>query len=245
MKTIEYIYSNKGVVTHLHLGISNNSKIGLGYVLQTYHYSIDQLNFNADSEAKDTFRDDRKTCLNCPLSYNMNDGKSGGCYTHKGMIYNGLISKLKKTNRMMNAGKIKPFDIDTFNAFINMAKIGYPIDLVRFGAYGEPIHLGKYVALELSKLCDKSTGYTHQWNKTRYNWSNDIFMASTHNSIDLNKAKQKGFRSFVVVKGNVDVQNSTLCPASKESTKNKTCVLCGLCNGNKTGIKNDIHIAIH
>jgi hypothetical protein len=244
MKTIEYIYSNKGVITHLHLGVSNNSKIGLGYVLQTYHYSIDQLTKD-ETRAKESFRNDKKTCLNCPLSYNMNAGKSGGCYTHKGMIYNGLISKLKKTIRLNDKGQIKPFDLATFKAFLGMAKSGYPIDLVRFGAYGEPINLGEYVALELSKLCKKSTGYTHQWNNKKYLWANQIFMSSTHNNKELKQANKKGFRSFFVKNASDTTNKSTLCPASKESVKNTTCVLCGLCNGNKSGIKNDIHINIH
>jgi hypothetical protein len=61
----------------------------------------------------------------------------------------------------------------------------------------------------------------------------------------LKQANNKGFRSFFVKGANDKTNLSTLCPASKESTKNSTCVLCGLCNGNKSGIKNDIHINIH
>ena len=247
MKTIEYIYSNKGIITHLHVGVSGYSKIGIGYVLQTYHYSVEQLH-NDEKKAKESFRNDNLNCLDCPLKFDEITGISGGCYTHNGMIYNGLISKLKKTIRLNKKGLIKPFENKAFFEFIEKVKKQTkktPLDLIRFGAYGEPIHLGKFVAMAISNLCIKSTGYSHQWNKPVYNWAKEIFMASSHTEKDLHNAKELGFRSFFVKAKGQSTEKSTLCPASKESDKNKTCITCGLCNGNKTGIKNDVHIDMH
>jgi hypothetical protein len=73
------------------------------------------------------------------------------------------------------------------------------------------------------------TGYTHQYvRKPEYNkW----FMASTHNQLQANTAKDKfGFRSFIAVKDNNNVQG-VICPASNESKANANCSDCGLCSG--------------
>lgn len=212
--------------------ISENSKIGIGYVVQTYHFSIDQVK-TAD------IKQDKKNCLDCPLSFS----NGGGCYTHKGMQLMGLKSMLRRLNKLEESNKIEQFSPAKFKAFIDKVKSTYPVDLVRFGAYGEAVLMGEKVVRQLSKLGKKTTGYTHQW-KTE-NFAAAYLMASVHNEAQRIEAKEKGFRSFSVIKKGDEVTNSVNCPASKESGKNLTCVLCGLCNGASKGNTKDVFILSH
>ena len=100
MKNIKYTFSDDKNVHVLQAKISQNSKIGAGYVLQTYHFSVDQVKNN-------DFTQDTNNCMDCPFSYNQNNGKSGGCYTHKGMQLMGLKSMLRSLNK--NFDKIEKF----------------------------------------------------------------------------------------------------------------------------------------
>jgi hypothetical protein len=99
----KYNFKYNDVVHSLDVKISQNSKIGFGIVLQTYHFSIEQVENN-------DFTLDEKNCLDCPYSFNQNDGKSGKCYTHKGMQLMGLLSKLKSLHKQNLQGKIKEFN---------------------------------------------------------------------------------------------------------------------------------------
>tara|TARA_R110000796_G_scaffold58413_8_gene134984 strand:+ start:541 stop:1257 length:717 start_codon:yes stop_codon:yes gene_type:complete len=238
MKNLRYIYKTNNTVHVLNAKISQNSKIGIGYILQTYHFSIDQIKNN-------DIKQDTNSCLDCPLSYNKNNGKSGGCYTHKGMQLMGLKSMIRSLNR--NIDTINDFNYNEFNSFIELIKKTHAIDLVRFGAYGEPILLSLDVVKVLSSLSKKTTGYTHQWNKDKYNAYNNFFMASTHTEQQRSNAKLLGFRSFFVASDitKLNSVNVVNCPASKESSKNLTCIACGLCNGAKTNIKKDVYIMKH
>ena len=236
MKNLRYTFKINKTVHVLNAKVSQNSKIGIGYILQTYHFSIDQI-------LKNDFTDDKENCLNCPFSYNMNNGKSGGCYTHKGMQLMGLKSMQRSLSR--NFEDILDFNILEFEKFINKVKNTYPVDLVRFGAYGEPVLLPLNVIESLAELGKKTTGYTHQYAKKEYNKYNSFFMASTHSEEEKSNAKKLGFRSFFVSKEKISTKNAINCPASKESKKNLSCIKCGLCNGNKTKIKKDIYILQH
>jgi len=234
MKTIEYIYKQKNVINVIQAKVSQNSKIGIGYIIQTYHFSIDQVKNN-------DFSMDTNNCLDCPFSFNQNDGKSGGCYTHKGMQLMGLKSMLKRLNKKINT--LNDFNESNFNNFVKIIKNTYPVDLVRFGAYGEPVLLGSDVVKKLVNLGKKHTGYTHQYRKNQFNWSNDFFMASTHNLAQSLTAARLGFRSFFVAdNSNIDGVN---CPASKESNRKSSCIKCGLCNGSLKGSKKDVYILQH
>jgi hypothetical protein len=236
MKTIEYIYKNDNSVNVIQLKVSQNSKIGFGIVVQTYHFSIDQV-INND------IKQDKNNCLDCPLSYS-NDHKLGSCYTHKGFQLMGLKSMLKRLNRIFK-------DIDTFNqtrfetflARTNKTEI----NLVRFGAYGEPILLGENVCEQLSKLSKKVSGYSHQYDKKEFAWSKRFFMASVHNDKDNKSAQNLGFRTFhAIVEKDINTENSVNCPSSKEANiKTSSCISCGLCNGNLTNLKKSIHINLH
>jgi len=229
MKPFEYTYIENDVYHVIQAKISQNSKIGIGYIVQTYHFSIDQVK-NLD------LKQDEKNCLDCPLSYS----NGGGCYTHKGMQLMGLKSMLKRLNK----NEFKPFNNDMLKAFIVNVSNTYPVDLVRFGAYGEAVLMGSPVINQLAKL-GKTTGYTHQYNKSGFNWSNKRFMASVHNEEQAKQAKKLGFRSFIVKTKEIEIENGVNCPASKESEKNLSCIKCGLCSGMAKGSKKDIYINAH
>ena len=232
----KYNFKHNDVVHSLDVKISQNSKIGFGIVLQTYHFSIEQIENN-------DFTLDEKNCLDCPYSFNQNNGKSGKCYTHKGMQLMGLKSKLKSLHKQNLQGKIKEFNSDDFRKFISHSSIK-KIDLIRFGAYGEAVTLPLEVRDTLFDVQNilgcKVTSYTHQWrtaNETR-------FMASTHNLAEMLQAKKLGYRCFTVTAEAID--NAFNCPASKESERKKTCVQCGLCDGQVSGKrKKDIYILKH
>lgn len=235
----EIIFIENNIVNVIQLKPSANQKIGLGIAVFTYHFSIDQI------KAID-LKLDKKNCLDCPLSYSAKN-KIGTCYTHKGTQKLGLGSMLKRLNRLHNANKINSFSESEFVDFLDFCKRKTAVSLVRFGAYGEPVFLGENVVARLSDL-GPTTGYTHQYKKEVYNWSKKFFMASTHNTKDLLKAKSLGFRNFTVIPKKDD-QTSTKglvnCPASAESKKDLSCIACRLCNGKKTNIKKDIYILSH
>ena len=235
MKQIEYTYKDQQNVHVIQAKVSQNSKIGIGYIIQTYHYSIDQV-----TQGDITL--DKNNCLDCPFSFNQNDGKSGGCYTHKGMQFMGIKSMLKRLNK--NYESICEFNQTEFDAFVESVKNQYPVDLVRFGAYGEPVLLGEKITSVLSDLGKKQTGYTHQYRNQGFNWSKDYFMASTHNLAEMLTATRLGFRNFTSIDKDQTVEGVN-CPASKESGLNLSCVKCGLCNGKKTNIQKDIFILKH
>ena len=236
MKNLRYTFRLNGTINVLNAKVSENTKIGVGYVLQTYHFGVEQIeNYN--------FKDDAKSCLDCPLSYNQNNGKSGGCYTHNGKQRMGLLSMMRSLRNKLNT--IHEYNSVDFNKFINDVKRQHPIDLVRFGTYGEPILLPLNVVSTLSSLSDRTTGYTHQWNKAEYKEYNRFFMASTHTDEDLAESSKLGFRSFFVAEKDYKPTNAVNCPASKESTLNLSCIKCGLCNGTKKGNKKNVYIHKH
>ena len=147
MKNLKYIFKINKTVHVLNAKVSENSKIGIGYVIQTYHFSINQI-------VNNDFTQDKENCLNCPFSYNMNNGNSGGCYTHKGYQLMGLKSMMRSLSR--NFENILDFNILEFKEFINKIKNTYPLDLVRFGAYGEPVLLPLQVVEVLASLSKKA-----------------------------------------------------------------------------------------
>ena len=239
MKNLKYIYKLNNTINVLNAKVSANSKIGMGYIIQTYHFSVDQV-----KEA--SLHKDEASCLDCPLSFNQNNGNSGGCYTHKGKQLMGLNSMLRSLNRKFDT--IKEYSESDFLRFVETVKNTHKVDLVRFGAYGEPILLPLNVVDTLSQLGVKTTGYTHQWNKPQYQDYNQFFMSSTHTETERQNAKSLGFRSFFVSESIIKdfkQQNAVNCPASKESGKNLSCIACGLCNGAKRGNQKDVFIMKH
>lgn len=237
MKQLEYVFEMDGVVHVLQTKPSANSKLGLGYIVTTYHFSINQV---LDNDLKQ----DAGTCFDCPFSYNQNNGKTGGCYTHKGLMGMGMKTMLRRLHSMYMSGKILPYNSDTFDGYVKMSKQYHPV-LTRFGGYGEPVTLPLNMISSLYSLSAKSTGYTHQWHKPDVKEYKIYLMASTHNPIETSIANDIGWRVFFA-KNKGDKYKGAVCPAAKEFTGNKkTCIECGACNGTASGNSKNILINKH
>jgi hypothetical protein len=108
-KSITFVHN--GCVHSIDYKPSQNSKLGFGMVIQTYHYSIEQV-LNNELTLDDA------NCLNCPFSFNQNDGKTGGCYTHKGMQGFGIKSKLRSLHQQFTNGQISEYSTEIVEPFI-------------------------------------------------------------------------------------------------------------------------------
>lgn len=228
---MEYIFKDKKVIHVIQCKPSANKKLGMyNMVIQTYHFSEEQLT---------DFRNDKANCLDCPYSYNQNEGKSGGCYVHKGYQGLGIRAMVKRLSKM----SIPDFNQEHFNSFIAYAS-SYNIELTRLGAYGEPALLPLRVVGKLTRISKGYTGYTHQWGKPEVKGYSKYLMASTHSRFETSAANSLGFRAFQ----SAETKDSKMavCPASKEFTgKKKTCVECAACNGTQNGRKNNLFIQKH
>lgn len=234
MQKVEYIFEKDKIIHVLSCKPSANRKLGIGYMIHTYHFSVEQV-------SSGDFTLDSRNCLDCPYSYNMNHGKSGGCYTHGGMMGQGLRSMLKRLKKIWGDGGIGKYDKVKFESFISACSFFSP-QLTRLGVYGEPITLPLPNIESLVELSPKHTGYTHQWSLQNNKYAKYL-MASTHSAFESRMANNVGWRSFESSKEK-ELTMPT-CPAAKEFTGNKlTCVTCGACNG-KLGGKNNIHIKKH
>lgn len=99
---------------------------------------------------------------------------------------------------------------------------------IRIGTYGDPAAVPKYVWDNLLSESQTWTAYTHQ-----KNWSPEICMQSADTYDQALKHWKAGRRTFRVIKNidEIDKQNETLCPASKEAGRRVQCVACKLCRG--------------
>ena len=197
-------------------------------ILQTYTFSIEQV-------LNKSLVNDKEVCFNCPFSYNQNNGKTGGCYTHKGLLSFGLKSKLNRLNKLYLAGKIQKGYIGIFEKIYKYS-LKYPIKFARFGTYGEPTLMPIEFMHLLSTIVKKYSGYTHQYMNVNREYSRYL-MASTHNIFEVNIAKSEGYRSFLV--GSEKPGNFVLCPSSSTIAKDNkiSCANCGLCSGSNIGAK--------
>lgn len=229
-KQMEYLFKTGNVVHLLQLKPSKNAKLGLGTMVNTYHWSMEQIQ-------EQNFKLDSLNCLGCPFSFSSDDERSGKCYTHKGLQRLGLDGMLKRLGKVE---KFNEFNLDDFKAFFKVVYVASP-SLVRFGNYGEPSLLPLPIIKALSQF--NSTGYTHAW-RTHLETA-PYFMASVHTLEEMEEAKEKKFRTFRVIPKNEPTLKSEInCPASKESGKKVTCVECKLCKGFADKLK-DIYINLH
>lgn len=229
MTHFEYVFKDKSIIHALITKPSVNSKLGMGYVMLTYHFSVEQVE-NIDISL------DQKNCRDCPLSYSNNGGKSGGCYTHKGLQRFGIIAMMKRLNKLHKQGLIHEFDADAFDGYVKMSKNIHP-QLLRLGTYGEPVLLNADVIETLTTCARTYTGYTHMWRVKKYSEHNRFIMASTHSHKETQNANRKGFRAFQT--GATSSIKMPVCPASKEfKGHRKTCIECASCNGNRKRTNN-------
>ena len=235
VKNYNFVNDDNTILHSIDLKISQNSKLGLGsWVVQTYHFAIDQLGKPGE---KYNFQADANNCMGCPYSYSANGPMSGKCYTHKGSQRMGVGSKLRSLKRKYEAGKISKFNPKMWHDFI-ISIPSLKLDLVRFGAYGEPVSLSFELVDQLASMAPKMsvTGYTHAWQRPEMFQYSKWFMASVHNQDDAKTAQNSFWRTFLV--SNTQNPLDVVCPAAKESGKDVICSDCGLCGGNSLSAKN-------
>lgn len=250
-KRISFIYN--GTLQVFNYDFTSNSKIAklkenkkesVKMIVQSYSFSKGQFlaanNRNREKGMQSFFIHDSDVCKDCVFSYNQNNGKSGGCYTHKFNQFMGMLSSLRSIkNEFGKWENIPEYSPEILADIVQMSKGKY----VRFGSYGEPsLHPVELVEL-VANVAELYTGYTHQWHrKPEYlKW----FMASVHNIIQANTVKKRfNARSFLAVTENDNVQ-AVQCPASEESGYKSNCADCGLCSGTTGKGKKDVVILKH
>lgn len=218
-------------------GSTSNKKITDGsHLVQTYTFSVDQWKLATTSKGfgmKKFFELDGANCRDCPFSGNSGNG---GCYTHKFNQYVGFLSMLRSIDKT----DLTPLTVAKQSECQEMARNTY----VRFGTYGEPSLLPIKLVRKMAAVASSYTGYTHQWNN---DWAKEYakyFMASTHGKLSTKLAKSKGFRSFIAIDGQNEV-DAVQCPASKEAGFKSNCASCGLCSGMLGKGNKDVKINIH
>lgn len=119
---------------------------------------------------------------------------------------------------------------------------------VRFGAYGDPVHIPLGIVRYVCFFARRWTGYTHQWGKPYYGPYREYFMASVDSELEYWQAHLDGWRCFRVrPDGALLIPGEIMCPASDECGHKTTCERCGLCNGKRARLdgRKDIAIVVH
>jgi hypothetical protein len=102
--------------------------------------------------------------------------------------------------------------------------------IIRFGAYGDPAALPKWLIELIARICKDFTGYTHQWNKRKFNFLKNYFMASVESVGLAIHAASLGFRTFRIKSKDMLLGDTEIiCP----SDTGVQCIDCKLCNGGK------------
>ena len=114
---------------------------------------------------------------------------------------------------------------------------------VRLGAYGDPAAVPASILTPLVTSADGHLGYTHQWNKIKFQWLKDYCMASIETEMDYLNAKLLGWRTFRLMDDvNKRLKNESVCP---NETTGIQCTECGLCDGNLGNKKGDVVVTVH
>jgi hypothetical protein len=223
MKNI--IFKIKDTLCVIRLGKTSNEKISAKNetIVQTYHFSKNQF---VVAQVKTTMREffsfDGPVCLDCPFAVS-NGAKLSDCYTHKVMQYSGFISMLRSIGKKYTWDEIPELNKDIERDILRASTGRY----IRFGTYGEPSLLPIELTRTICAVAKNWTGYTHQYNK-RPEFS-PFFMASTHDAIQEQSARDNNWRSFVA--SPTGIEGLVSCPASKEQNYKSNCSKCGLCSG--------------
>jgi hypothetical protein len=100
--------------------------------------------------------------------------------------------------------------------------------VVRVGTYVDPAAIPSFIWDQLLTESETWMAYTHQ-----KPWRPDIAMQSADSYLEAASHWANGRRTFRAVAnlGEVDKQNETVCPASKEMGRRVQCADCRLCKG--------------
>jgi hypothetical protein len=110
---------------------------------------------------------------------------------------------------------------------------------VRFGAYGDPVHIPIGLALAIAGVSAGHTGYTHQWRKPSLQAWKSLLMASVDSIAELVIARSMGWSTFRV--GSEASAGESLCESTRVGTP---CAVCQLCAGARGGLES-VHIPPH
>jgi hypothetical protein len=167
---------------------------------------------------------DSLICGDCPHRGVKGSGRS--CYVNVGQAPLGIWRAWKRGSYP----KLKDYSVFAGRA-------------VRFGAYGDPIHIPIQILKSIASVAKRWTGYTHQWRVSPS--YRPFLMASCDSVADQTLAIAQGWRTFRVRTAVEPLMGSEImCPASPEAGNRSQCASCGLCRGTSLAAKN-IAIIVH
>ncbi len=192
----------------------SNRNTKTGHVVQTYILRSDINPLEASKTGADF-----SICGNCPMrgevttDPNRKIAKGRKCYVNLGQ---GVLIVFKSFLR----GVYKEGDPRTMGRG----------RFVRVGTYGDPAAVPQRVWELLLSDADGFTAYTHQ-----KPWRPEIAMQSADSHAEAVMHWKENRRTFRVIAdlGELDKENETLCPASKEMGRRVQCADCRLCAGFK------------
>jgi hypothetical protein len=185
-----------------------------GHVVQTYILRSDINPLEASKTGADV-----SICGNCPMRGEPTTdpkrkiAKKRKCYVNLGQ---GVLIVYKSFLRgVYQEGDPRTMGRDRF---------------VRVGTYGDPAAVPQRVWELLLSDADGFTAYTHQ-----KPWRPEIAMQSADSHAEAVMHWKENRRTFRVIAdlGELDKENETLCPASKEMGRRVQCADCRLCAGFK------------
>lgn len=221
-----------GIVTY----DSDNPKTG--NLAQTWIIRKDMHPINAVNTGEDY-----SICGNCPMRGSIGQSKDETKNTERACYV--MLQGVGQIYNAYRRGLYSFLDYKDSNQTVHFKEIG-----LRYGSYGDPVAIPKYVWNKLREICGGSSkpGYTHQWNDKRFSHWSKYLMASTHSDNENNLAKLNGWRTFRTIKSELDIaENEILCPASPEAGSTRTCETCGACNGRRdlNDSRKSIAIVVH
>lgn len=164
---------------------------------------------------------DRLICGSC-IHRGDGHGKERSCYVNVGQAPLGIW-------RAWKAGNYAP--LRSLECFVGRK--------VRFGAYGDPVHIPLSLALAIAGVASGHTGYTHQWRKPSLQPWRSLLMASVDSVAELLIARSMGWSTFRV--GSEASTGESLCASERVGTP---CAECLLCAGTRGGLES-VHIPPH
>lgn len=159
---------------------------------------------------------DRVICGNCPLRGRKGEGRA--CYV---VLAHDPLSVFKAFKR----GSYPP--LPSYSLFKGAS--------VRFGAYGDPVHIPLPIVTQIIAQAASHTGYTHQWANPSLAGYQLFFMASADSPEQAKQAQALNWRTYrAQVNGTTPLMplpSEIICPHYSRGTQ---CVDCGLCSGSGT-----------
>ncbi len=168
--------------------------------------------------------EDKSICGTCPLRGYIADGKlvNRSCYVSVYQAPSNVWKAYKK-------GNYKQLTVANKHYFSGMA--------LRYGSYGDPVAVPRSSWKMLESVCGKvRSGYTHQWQDSRFAEWKTVLMASTHTLLENRLAHGAGWRTFRTALSADEISSKEIvCPASELGGNRRDCASCGACNGNSSG----------